>query len=635
LAANDEEVNRAVERAVAYLKTNQNPDGTWPYAGSLNDSSHPVGVSALVGLALLECNVAREDPVIQKAARVVRNGLRQTTETYDLALTVMFLDRLGDPADDPLVEAAALSLVAGQMPSGGWGYTCPRLVLPQNRRLQTLTDKKALNQRGEPATETEEPRPRGGAVPARGRGNFRAALGDDNSNTQFATLALWIARRHRVRVNHALGLVETRFRQSQNLDGGWGYKSGGSLGRFGNLESTASMTCAGLLGLAVGYGVSLQSAQSGNVHPKQSGAARKDRILPQPDQDQAIRRGLDFVGQVMESTLRAETEEEPPERGPNRRGPPGGRGRGPGRLGGQAERGPGSAYYFLWSLERVAVVYQLQTIGNQDWFAVGSRFLLSMQANDGAWRGNLGDIADTCFALFFLRRANLANDLTATLRGTLKEPGVAHLKASGGPAKQEPAAKKPATPAAMDEDSRSSATGKATTKPSTPIAHSVEKSERREQEIARLRDLLVKSAAAEQASILAMLRDEKGAVYTDALAAAIPLLSGAAKKQAGDALAERLARMTAATLRDKLNDSNLEVRRAAALACAMKEDLSFVSDLIGLLENADPRVTRAAHAALEALTHQDFGPAIGATTQERTQASARWREWWKNQSNNH
>jgi len=86
--------------------------------------------------------------------------------------------------------------------------------------------------------------------------------------------------------------------------------------------------------------------------------------------------------------------------------------------------------------------------------------------------------------------------------------------------------------------------------------------------------------------------------------------------------------MTADTLRDKLNDENVEVRRAAALACAMKEDRSLIPDLIGLLEDRESRVERAAYASLKALTDEDFGPSPNADVERRSQSVARWREWW-------
>ena len=46
---------------------------------------------------------------------------------------------------------------------------------------------------------------------------------DDNSNTQFALLALWAARRHDVPTEQALLLAQKRFYHSQFPDGRWAY----------------------------------------------------------------------------------------------------------------------------------------------------------------------------------------------------------------------------------------------------------------------------------------------------------------------------------------------------------------------------------------------------------------------------
>src|SRR5262245_34830456 len=84
------------------------------------------------------------------------------------------------------------------------------------------------------------------------QGKLPPMLGrSDNSNTQFAILALWAARRHEVPTERNLGLLLRRFTTSQEKGGGWGYeyKEGGGAG-----ESPA-MTCVGLLGMAVGHGL--------------------------------------------------------------------------------------------------------------------------------------------------------------------------------------------------------------------------------------------------------------------------------------------------------------------------------------------------------------------------------------------
>ena len=643
-AAADDEIQKAVQRGVEFLQAHPSANGMWTF----DDHGHTVGVSALVGLALLECEVPASDPVIQNAAEAVRKRVASIDDTYDISLAVMFLDRLAAAEDGQLIQTCCMRLVAGQTPRGGWGYSCPKISSEAElRRLRTALLKKDAAKRDR-GTEKQQP-PVQGDLLNNQIGHFTPRGLDDNSNTQFATLALWIARRHDVKADAALSSVEARFRRSQNADGGWSYMPVARAGMPGGmLGSTGSMTCAGLLGLAVGYGVATQAVLRTNINQKQGGPAQKEGSGPDANRDVAIQRGLAFLGQIMQPGLAAtENGDSPDAQGPDdRRGFGGRRGA---RPGGMQRRGAGSSvlhnglgseYYFLWSVERVAVLYGLETIGNKDWFTIGSKYLLQEQSDDGAWRGNLGEVVDTCFALFFLRRANLAGDLTSTLRGKIRDPGTVSLRADK-PVKEVAQNRKGAEPKAADEKSVAKDSGRKPNREAlrlepteprdAPPRPSVPQNETQthEQEVGRLRDQLAKASPPEQASLLEKLRDGKGSVNTDALAVSIPQLSEAAKTKARDALAERLARMTAATIRDKLKDSNVEVRRAAALACAMKDDKSFVPDLIRLMEDSELRVTRAAHAALKTLTSADFGPANRANGEERKQAIARWRQWWE------
>ena len=95
-------------------------------------------------------------------------------------------------------------------------------------------------------------------------------------------------------------------------------------------------------------------------------------------------------------------------------------------------------------------------------------------------------------------------------------------------------------------------------------------------------------------------------------------------------LAERMSRMTSATLSDRLRDDDSEMRRAAALAVAMKEDTLHIPRLIELLDDSDMHVSRAAYAALKSLSGKDFGPrSKDASRAERAEAAAAWKSWWK------
>jgi hypothetical protein len=461
-------INAAIDRGVEFLRSQQVRDGGW----MPNPALHAVGFAALPGLTLLECGAKPSDPAVQKAAKFVRNpsNIDRLEDTYDLALAILFLDRLGDKRDESLIQKLSLRLVAGQTSAGGWSYKCR--VLPPQESLQLITylkktrPKTALpnpipksgndsgvnplpkdkpggvsnplpgkdgqqklpnpiegsnpqqpsSQSGNPEVPAKEknsgdqpkaklrqpagpgggradflpdfiknlpiaqprgawpkvgfgqPKGKGFGLPGRG---FGGAF-DDNSNSQFALLALWAARRHDVPTERSLALAEDRYRGSQHDDGGWGYM-------IPEKWSRPAMTCVGLLGLAMGHGWEAPSKDGKGMNAKVD--------------DAAIRAGLKYLGQQIGSN-------EPP---------------------------VAHNLYYLWSLERVAVLYNLKSIGGKDWYSWGVAQLLPKQRGDGGWLSfsypghdhrpaPLMASIDTCFALLFLKRSNLVQDLTENLR---------------------------------------------------------------------------------------------------------------------------------------------------------------------------------------------------------------------------
>src|SRR5262249_38054511 len=70
-----------------------------------------------------------------------------------------------------------------------------------------------------------------------------------------------------------------------------------------------------------------------------------------------------------------------------------------------------SRLYFLWSLERVAATYGLETIGGQEWYPWTAGLLVRIQQGDGSWSDAGPGPVPTCFALLILRRSNLTPDL--------------------------------------------------------------------------------------------------------------------------------------------------------------------------------------------------------------------------------
>jgi HEAT repeat protein len=145
----------------------------------------------------------------------------------------------------------------------------------------------------------------------------------------------------------------------------------------------------------------------------------------------------------------------------------------------------------------------------------------------------------------------------------------------------------------------------------------------------RLCEDLVKAPAARQRQLLETYQAQKGVIYTQALALAIPRLPEPLRREAREALCYRLTRMTARTLRDKLQDEDEEVRLAAVRACALKKAREHVPDLYVLLDDPEPVLVRTAQKSLKELTDQDFGPPAGATQAERETTVAEWKAWWQ------
>jgi HEAT repeat protein len=137
-------------------------------------------------------------------------------------------------------------------------------------------------------------------------------------------------------------------------------------------------------------------------------------------------------------------------------------------------------------------------------------------------------------------------------------------------------------------------------------------------EAARLLNKLLKAAPGHRDQVLTQLREAKGAAPTQALAHAIPKLPAAERSRAREALAKRLGRITADALRDKLQDQDAEIRRAAAAACAQRDDSSLVTDLIPLLNDEQRPVSAEALASLKGMTGQDLG-----------NSAAAWQDWLK------
>ncbi len=159
------QVNRAVDKGVAWLKTVQNADGSFqgPYT-----QQYPVGQTALALYALSKSKVPADDPVVAKAIAYVRD--HRPAYVYEAAVGILALDALKDPAHDDWIRTRARwieSHVDAKL--GVWGYPSPQT---------------------------------------------------DISNTQFACLGLWAAEAHGYRA--APALWKRLLRVVPDLQAPWG-----------------------------------------------------------------------------------------------------------------------------------------------------------------------------------------------------------------------------------------------------------------------------------------------------------------------------------------------------------------------------------------------------------------------------
>ncbi|MBX3411609.1 MAG: DUF4159 domain-containing protein [Pirellulales bacterium] len=188
-----EQVKRAIDRGISFLRREQRTDGTWPDFTGYDD-----GVTSLCVLALVNAGVPADDPQIQRALQHLRDA--RPKMNYAVALQTMALCAAQPKRDMALIRENVKWFETNQLKlgrnKGGWSY------------------------------------PRGGG---------------DNSNTQFALLALHEAERVGVPVSdNTWRLALAHWVDTQNKDGSWGYTPGEA--------GTGSMTSAGISSVVIASG---------------------------------------------------------------------------------------------------------------------------------------------------------------------------------------------------------------------------------------------------------------------------------------------------------------------------------------------------------------------------------------------
>jgi len=365
------EIDKAIKNGAKWLQTQQKLNGSVGGVAHSGDTHYEIGVSALVGLALLHGGVKPGEESVDTILAYCRkkDDLRGDTgarTTYDTGVLLMFVieyyrpktkkkpdkghtatkDAVKNPCSLPRdirawVRNMAKWLAGQQQTSGGWGY-------PQNRW--------------------------------------------DYSNTQYALLGLRAAKDCGIPIdpkvwlkalNHALSFQEETgpkvnrvLKASGKGQKDYVFDAGDKARGWGYMESarnpTGSMTTAGIAILAICHDALLK--------PR--------RFKPYTDQlknktTQSVQDGFAWLDMWFTVT------------------------KNPG------ENAPNWHYYYLYGLERASVFGGRDLIGEHDWYLTGARYLVDAQNKDGRWStGALGgkeyeasDVVDTAWAILFLARA--------------------------------------------------------------------------------------------------------------------------------------------------------------------------------------------------------------------------------------
>jgi hypothetical protein len=307
-----EQVKNAIDQGIAFLSRQQKQDGSWP-----DRTIHPGGVTALCTLALLNAGVEPDDERIQEALAYLRRLDRKST--YAVSLQTMVFAAASPKKDLGLIRTNVAWLLQNQTlgatdDDGGWSYPGP---------------------------------------------------GADNSNSQFAVLALHEAERAGAEIPvERWERIRDFWLRRQCADGSWGYGGAGGGG-------TGSMTCAGVGSLVI--------AETRLAEGDAKVVGDQVQCCQPHANNRAIEDGINWLGRNF--SVHAN----------------------PG--------GGGWLMYYLYALERVGRLtarrFFTGPAGDYDWYRLGSEKLVNEQDRlSGFWRGTGGEEDDpyvaTSFALLFL-----------------------------------------------------------------------------------------------------------------------------------------------------------------------------------------------------------------------------------------
>lgn len=351
-------VDAAVRRGIEHLLQAPSP----PAHQGIPDSDE------LLLWTFLHAGVPEEHPRFQELLKKTLEG--KLERTYKVALQAMVLEELDRVKHQRRIAQCAQFLVDNQSRKGHWGYGEPTPFVNDvptgaSRKSVALGGGSKPKPKGTSQQGERRPKPKVVATITVTKKRDGADQGD-NSNAQYAALGLRACSEAGIVLPaEVIHLAMKYWTDSQHVDPksagrGWCYWCGS---RDESAHKAWGAMTAGAVGSLVIY----------------------HHILSEPWlKDEAVLSGLDWMAKNFSVT-----------RHPRREGP----------------QDPGGVRYFsyyLYALERAAILYGTERLGAHEWYPEGAKMLLEAQAPDGSWsfKGDIDSpVWDTCFAILFLRRA--------------------------------------------------------------------------------------------------------------------------------------------------------------------------------------------------------------------------------------
>ncbi len=312
---------------------------------------HELRYDELVLWTWLHGGMAQADPEFQKVLGRMLD--RRLERTYAVALQAMVLEELDRVAWQGRIQQCAQFLLDNQCRNGQWGYGDPSIFaeeVPSGGKRPAPA--KELGPDGKPRVVRR-------VVVKKMRPGRESG---DHSNSMYAALGLRACHDAGIVLpKDAVLLAQKAWREAQiRPEGGWCY------GKHEGHRAYGSMTAGGVGSLV--------------IYDYIAGEDRK--------RDREVQAGLEWLENKFSVAYNP----------------------GPVEHASRGENGMQHYFYYLYALERAAILYGTATIGRHDWYQKGSEALLGCQRPDGSWLSKEGgnEVSDTCFAVLFLRRATRA-----------------------------------------------------------------------------------------------------------------------------------------------------------------------------------------------------------------------------------